>query len=155
MAQPLEHCKITKDYHVEGRLWRAGYHTGIDLAAKTGDEVYAVESGRVIYAGRGAGWGPSYGIHVIIELADKTRVSYNHLSRLDLASLKDKRVKEGDRIGYAGATGQAMGSHLHFEAREAPYRYGLDDINPKPYLDLTSGPKPTKAPAKKAAAPKK
>lgn len=155
MTKPLESIRVTCEYGRTGHAWRCGHHTGIDLAASRGTETFAAQNARVIFAGRHGGWGAAYGIHVVLELADKTRLAYCHLDALDLKSLKDKRVKAGDRIGWTGATGNCFGPHLHLEQREAPFRYGQDDIDPTNTLNLDEPAKPSKpAPVKKAAAPK-
>jgi murein DD-endopeptidase MepM/ murein hydrolase activator NlpD len=59
---------------------------------------------------------------------------YAHLSSINIKGLKDKKVKEGDLIGTSGATGNAVGPHLHLEARKAPYRYDVDAVNPMPLI---------------------
>lgn len=155
MANPTESGVITCKYDVKGPKWKAGRHTGVDFKAARGTPIHAIADGRVVYAGR-AGWGPSYGLQVIVQHGDK-RVIYAHLSSLNLQGLKDKALKEGDVLGLSGATGNCFGPHLHLEARVAPYRYDVDAVDPMPLItDHPSTQEPKLKPVKKASAtPKK
>lgn len=150
MGYPVDEPFVTCKYNQPGKLWRAGRHTGIDFRAPRGTEIKAIEDGKVIYAGRGGGWGGAYGLQVIIAHGNK-RVIYAHLSSVNIKGLRDKKVKEGDLIGLSGATGNAVGPHLHLEARKAPYRYDKDAVDPMPII--TGEPEVKDAPktAKKAS----
>jgi murein DD-endopeptidase MepM/ murein hydrolase activator NlpD len=61
-------------------------------------------------------------------------------------------------IGLSGATGNAVGPHLHLEARKAPYRYDKDAVNPMPIItgepESEDAPKPAKKASKSVAGPK-
>lgn len=153
MAFPIENPVITCKFDQKGRAWKSGRHGGIDFRAPRGTEITAIANGKVVYAGRGGGWGGAYGIHVIIQHGDN-RVLYGHLSKLNTKGLKDKKVSEGDVIGWSGATGNVIGPHLHLEARKAPYRYDVDAVNPMPLIkdEDDDAPKPVK---KAAPAPEK
>lgn len=59
--------------------------------------------------------GKGYGLHVIIEHTDGSRTIYAHLSK---AMYLKPEIKAGDVIGYAGCTGDATDSHLHFEVQK-------------------------------------
>lgn len=112
--------------------WAAGYHTGEDYAAATGNNVVAASEGTVVYAGQGGGWGPAYGIHVVVrghdDLGRTRRWAVCHLSRADVK--KGDKVKLGQRVGLSGNTGNTTGPHVHFEVRRSPYEY-VDHVNPK------------------------
>lgn len=86
-------------------------HTGLDLNGKSGDEISAAASGRVIWAGPRGG----YGNTIIIDHGGGMATLYAHQSSL-VASNGD-RVVVGDLIGYVGSTGLSTGPHLHFEVR--------------------------------------
>ena len=150
MGYPVDEPFVTCKWDQKGKLWRAGRHTGIDFRAARGTEIKAIDAGKVVYAGRGGGWGGAYGLQVIVQHGSH-RVIYAHLSSINIKGLRDKKVAEGDLIGLSGASGNAMGPHLHLEARKAPYRYNVDAVNPMPLI--TGEPEPTDAPkpAKKAA----
>lgn len=59
--------------------------------------------------------GKGYGLHVVIEHPDGSRTIYAHLSK---TLYLEPEIKAGDVIGYAGSTGDATGSHLHFEVQK-------------------------------------
>lgn len=149
MGYPLDEPFVTCKYNQKGKLWRAGRHTGIDFRAVRGTEIKAIEDGKVVYAGRGGGWGGAYGLQVIIAHGNK-RVIYAHLSSINIKGLRDKKVKEGDLIGLSGATGNAVGPHLHLEARVAPYRYDKDAVDPMPIITGEPESEDAPKPAKKA-----
>ncbi len=88
------------------------FHTGIDIAGKKGDSVYAFMKGKVIYAD-GISWG--YGNHVIIDNGDNITSVYAHLGIISVS--KDDEIKQGQLIGSQGDTGWVTGPHLHFETR--------------------------------------
>jgi murein DD-endopeptidase MepM/ murein hydrolase activator NlpD len=151
MGYPVDEPFVTCKWDQKGKLWRAGRHTGIDFRAARGTEIKAIDAGKVVYAGRGGGWGGAYGLQVIVQHGSH-QVIYAHLSSINIKGLRNKLVEEGDLLGLSGATGNAVGPHLHLEARKAPYRYNIDAVNPMPLI--TGEPEPTDAPkpAKKAAA---
>ena len=93
----------------------AHYHDGLDIGGPTGVPIVAAAAGTVIYAGwrkRGTD-GAAGGIVVWISHGGTLYTTYNHLSA---ATVKiGQHVSAGQRIGSIGATGAAVGSHLHFE----------------------------------------
>lgn len=104
-------------------LGYARLHAGIDFDGRTGDPVFASQSGVVISAGNLGG----YGRTIIIQHRDGFTTLYAHLSR-HLVSVGDV-VNTGQRIGLIGSTGLSTGPHLHFEIR----RNG-NAVNPATYL---------------------
>ena len=103
------------------RGWR---HTGLDIAAPTGQPVYAAEGGVVITAGWNRG---GYGIYIIIDHGDGVQPLYGHNSR-NLVERGD-HVSKGQVIGRIGSTGRSTGPHIHFEVRIDGNR-----VNPLDYL---------------------
>ena len=111
-------------------------HNAIDLRAAVGTPVYAAEDGTVdqvqAWDGRTKTGMQSYGNMVRIRHADYNghtlQTRYAHLSRLCVAA--GDTVKEGQLIGYSGATGNVQGAHLHFEVICGGVRY-----NPLNWLD--------------------
>jgi septal ring factor EnvC (AmiA/AmiB activator) len=87
------------------------YRRGIDIAAKNGDNVRAVNGGQVAYAD----WYRGYGRLVIIDHGSGLYTLYGHLSRLDVNG--GDRVIQGQVIGLAGDTGSLKGPKLYFEMR--------------------------------------
>ena len=47
MGLPIKDGKITTPYKKLGKMWSKGYHTGIDMAVKTGTPVIAVADGKI------------------------------------------------------------------------------------------------------------
>ena len=100
-------------------------HHGVDLTNPHGTPVLAVGSGMVLYAGDDSdrAFGPRldfYGRMVILLMDRKSHgqsvfTLYGHLS--DIAVGRGERVVTGQKLGEVGATGIAIGPHLHFEVR--------------------------------------
>jgi murein DD-endopeptidase MepM/ murein hydrolase activator NlpD len=88
------------------------FHAGIDIAAPKGAPIAASMNGKVIYAGRRAG----YGNLVILSHAGGYSSRYAHCSSILVK--KGQIVKAGQLIARVGATGVATGNHLHFEVRK-------------------------------------
>jgi murein DD-endopeptidase MepM/ murein hydrolase activator NlpD len=86
-------------------------HKGVDFAAPTGTPIYAAGSGRVAAAGRNGG----YGNYIRIRHSGEYSTAYGHLSRIGKGISPGRRVRQGQVIGYVGATGRATGPHLHYE----------------------------------------
>ncbi|WP_097964596.1 peptidoglycan DD-metalloendopeptidase family protein [Streptomyces sp. or20] len=95
----------------KGAMWSSGQHTGLDFPAAVGAAVRAVAGGKVAMAKSG---GP-YGNHIMLNHGGGLTSLYAHLSRM-LTSVGDT-VKQGQKIGEVGSTGNSSGPHLHLEAR--------------------------------------
>ncbi|WP_103538635.1 MULTISPECIES: peptidoglycan DD-metalloendopeptidase family protein [unclassified Streptomyces] len=95
----------------KGSMWSSGQHTGLDFPAAVGTAVKAVAAGKVAMAKSG---GP-YGNHILLNHGGGLTSLYAHLSKM-LTSVGDT-VKQGQKIGEVGSTGNSSGPHLHLEAR--------------------------------------
>ncbi len=84
-------------------------HTGIDIAAREGDPVWAAADGEVSFAG----WDNYYGNKIEIKHSDKLNTMYGHNAKL-LVKVGDN-IKQGQVIALVGTTGQSSGPHLHYE----------------------------------------
>lgn len=104
---------------------RPGNHSGIDIPAPSGTNIFAAKSGVVITAEKGTGGSWSYGNYVIVSHSDGTSTLYAHMSRIGCK--KGDTVKQGQVIGYVGTTGRSTGNHLHFEVRTGSTR--VDPVN--------------------------
>jgi septal ring factor EnvC (AmiA/AmiB activator) len=87
------------------------FRRGIEIEARDGQAVRAVEGGQVAYAD----WYKGYGKLVILDHGNGFYTLYGNLSRLDLG--KGERVAKGQVIGLTGETGGLKGSKLYFEIR--------------------------------------
>lgn len=96
-------------------------HNAIDLRAALKTPVYAAEDGTVtqtqLWDGVTKTGMQSYGVMCRIRHADykggELCTRYGHLS--ELCVKRGQQVREGQLIGYSGATGNCYGAHLHFE----------------------------------------
>jgi murein DD-endopeptidase MepM/ murein hydrolase activator NlpD len=87
------------------------YHSGIDLAAPAGTEVYAAREGKVAETGSNA----VLGQYIVISHEGGWSTVYGHLSSRRLRL--NEAVESGMIIGNVGSTGESTGPHLHFEVR--------------------------------------
>lgn len=99
-------------------------HAGIDVDGETGDPVYAVDNGVVVYAGWND-WG--YGNMVVINHGNGWQTLYAHLDQYYVQC--GQSVYMTNIIGALGNTGNSTGSHLHFEMM-----YNGTKVNPHDYL---------------------
>jgi len=86
-------------------------HKGVDFAAPTGTPIMAAGDGVVERSSR---YG-SFGNYVRIRHNSSYKTIYAHLSRYGRGIKAGARVKQGQIIGYVGATGRVTGAHLHYE----------------------------------------
>ncbi len=111
-------------------------HTGVDLAGRTGTNVYATADGRVTTAGRNNSSLNGYGNAVVIDHGYGYQTLYAHLN--DIVVQQGATVKRGDLIGHIGTTGLSSGPHLHYEVilnnvKVNPVFYFFNDLNPGEY----------------------
>ncbi|OGQ11383.1 MAG: hypothetical protein A2138_27015 [Deltaproteobacteria bacterium RBG_16_71_12] len=104
---PLDGLRVTSSFGRRG----VTVHAGVDLRARKGTPVRAVDDGVVARAGENK----RAGKYVVLALDSGWRAGYAHLSQVDVAA--KQRVVAGQRIGLSGATGRARGPHLHFKLR--------------------------------------
>ena len=85
------------------------FHPALDISTGYGQPVRATADGRVAEAGRNGNLGKM----IEIDHGFGRRTRYGHLSEFAIAV--GESVERGQVIGYAGATGRATGSHVHYE----------------------------------------
>jgi len=88
-------------------------HRGVDYAAPRGTPIKAAGDGKVIFRGVKSG----YGNVVIVQHGGNITTLYAHMSKFASSSRSGSRVRQGQTIGYVGATGLVTGVHLHYEYR--------------------------------------
>jgi murein DD-endopeptidase MepM/ murein hydrolase activator NlpD len=106
-----------------------------------GSPVYAAADGKVLVAGSDAEtpvspWQNFYGNVVVLEhelagLDEPVFTLYAHLSEVEVSA--GDSVAGGDKIGEVGASGVALGSHLHLEVRVGANDYA-STRNPELWL---------------------
>lgn len=94
-----------------GRRWGKG-HDGIDIPARSGSHILAVNDGVVVYSGSGFG---GYGNVMILSHRYGFFSLYAH-NKVNYLK-KGQTVHKGQVIAQVGSTGKSTGPHLHFEIR--------------------------------------
>ena len=103
----------------------ASFHTGVDIAAKSGTAIKCFADGVVL----DAGFNKTYGNYLLIEHKNGIRSFYGHNSKL---KVKDgQKVKKGQTVALVGTTGMSTGPHLHFEVRN-----GSERLDPLHYIEV-------------------
>lgn len=124
LKAPLKFTRISSTFSYNRKHPVTGEvkaHTAVDYAAPTGTPVMALGDGTVI----SVGWAGGGGNTVKIRHNSVYTTSYMHLSKYGSGIKNGVRVRQGDVIGYVGATGTATGPHLDFRV----YKNGTP-INP-------------------------
>ena len=115
MALPIKDGKITTPYNKKGKMWKSGFHTGVDFAVPEGTDILAACDG-VVQANN---WGAAYGKQVIVKANVKGQdvwMIYAHCSETFVKA--GAKVQKGQHIAESGNTGNSSGPHLHFEVRD-------------------------------------
>lgn len=99
-------------------------HKGMDIAADSGTDIYAADSGTVIDAGWNDG---GYGNYVVIDHGNGYVTLYGHASEVYVSA--GQTVSAGELIAAVGTTGDSTGNHCHFEIR-----YNGDYLNPAAFI---------------------
>jgi murein DD-endopeptidase MepM/ murein hydrolase activator NlpD len=128
---PLSRMQVTSSFRMDRFhpiLRRILPHTGVDLAAGHGTPVYATADGIVAFASARGG----YGNLVEVRHPNGYSTRYAHLSRIAPGMYENRPVRQGEVVGYVGATGLATGPHLHYEVHVNgravdPLRYVLPE----------------------------
>ncbi|MGI9342553.1 MAG: OapA family protein [Gammaproteobacteria bacterium] len=121
---PLSFSRISSNFNPRRRhpkLNTIRAHRGVDYAAPTGTPIKAAGDGKIIHRGRKGG----YGNTVILQHGGNITTLYAHMSKFGRGRV-GSRVRQGQVIGYVGATGLATGPHLHYE-----YRRNGVHLNPR------------------------
>ena len=134
LKAPLKFNRISSTFsnsrfHPVLKIYRP--HLGVDYAAPTGTPVRSIGAGTVIAKGYQAAGGGNF---LKIKHNSVYSTSYMHLSKFASGISVGKSVKQGEDIGFVGATGLASGPHLDFRV----FKNG-SPINP---LQMPSEPGP-------------
>ncbi|MBU0859210.1 MAG: peptidoglycan DD-metalloendopeptidase family protein [Alphaproteobacteria bacterium] len=113
MKTPIDGARVSSGFGVRKHpvLGYTKMHKGMDFAAPTGTPIYAAGDGTIEKLGR---WS-SYGNYVRIRHNSNIKTAYAHMSKFGKGLAAGSRVKQGQVIGYVGATGRVTGAHLHYE----------------------------------------
>jgi murein DD-endopeptidase MepM/ murein hydrolase activator NlpD len=113
LRTPLKVARVTSGFGLR-RHPLLGYtraHRGVDFAATLGTPVFAAADGEV----EAAGWAGGYGRRIRLRHAGGLETLYAHLSAWAPQATAGRTVRQGQVIGWTGASGLATGPHLHFE----------------------------------------
>ncbi|MCL6571213.1 MAG: peptidoglycan DD-metalloendopeptidase family protein [Bacillus sp. (in: Bacteria)] len=111
---------------------RKGKHKGIDIAGKVNTPILAVDDGIVVKSY----YSNTYGNVVFIKHPNNFVTVYAHLNKRSAG--EGQTIKQGAIIGQMGKTGQATGTHLHFESHQVEWRYDkLYSLDPEKLLGKT------------------
>lgn len=84
-------------------------HKGLDLSAKRGTPIYAVESGRINRTKKQS----NGALQIVLKGKRGPKYYYGHMDKVLVKS--GQRVRAGQVIGLMGDTGSPGAVHLHFE----------------------------------------
>jgi len=123
----LSECILSSSYgpRIHPIFHNLRFHHGIDLAAKSGMQIFAPADGIIEFTGRRGG----YGLSIIIDHNYGWKSRYAHLKKLNVN--KSEYVRKGDFIGEVGSTGLSTGPHLHFELH-----YMEKTVDPRIYFSM-------------------
>jgi murein DD-endopeptidase MepM/ murein hydrolase activator NlpD len=113
LRTPVNGAKLTSNFGMR-RHPILGYslmHRGVDFGVPTGTPIMAAGDGVIEMRGPNG----AYGNYVRIRHNGDYSTAYAHMSRFASELSVGKRVRQGQVIGYVGATGRVTGPHLHFE----------------------------------------
>ena len=86
-------------------------HSGVDLKAKRGAPIKAINDGRVVLTSDHF----FSGLSVVVDHGGGIQSMYFHMERIQVK--KGQMVTKGHVIGLVGSTGRSTGAHLHWGLR--------------------------------------
>lgn len=112
IAKPVNGT-ITSIYGARDEIFEGvnSYHTGLDIANKSGTNILSATDGMVVNTAVNNKY---YGNFVEIE-NDGVIFKYAHMEKINV--YKGDRINQGQVIGLMGSTGMSTGPHLHFEIK--------------------------------------
>lgn len=116
LRSPLPYSRVTsgfshRRFHPVLKTYRP--HYGVDYGAPVGTPVRATGNGTVVFAG----WNKGGGKTIKVRHPNDFETGYLHLSRFAPGIASGRRVRQGEVIGYVGATGLATGPHLDYRVK--------------------------------------
>jgi murein DD-endopeptidase MepM/ murein hydrolase activator NlpD len=134
LRNPVDFTRISSNFNPRRRhpiLNTIRAHRGVDYAAPRGTPIKASGDGKVVFRGTKAGYGKA----IILQHGGNITTLYAHMSGFAAKARIGSRVRQGQTIGYVGATGLATANHLHYEYRlngvhRNPRTVALPDAEP-------------------------
>ena len=107
----------------------SSFHKGVDFTPGAGTAIFAIAKGTVVASeSTNNGFGTQVAIEHVIK-GQKVTSFYGHMKAGSVPLKVGQTVAVGDFVGLVGATGAAMGAHLHLEI-------WLDGVQVDPYAWL-------------------
>lgn len=135
MKTPVDGARLSSRFGMRRHpiLGYTRLHRGLDFAAPRGTPIYAAGSGRIVALGRNG----DFGKYIRIRHRNGYETAYAHMNGYARRLKKGSQVKQGQIIGYVGATGLATGPHLHYEVlrNNKPVNPRDLDVPPESALD--------------------
>ena len=113
---PVDFTRVSSNFNPRRRhpiLNTIRAHRGVDYSAPRGTPIKAAGDGKVIFRGVKNGYGKT----VILQHGGNITTLYAHMSSYVAKAGVGTRVRQGQAIGFVGATGLATANHLHYEYR--------------------------------------
>jgi murein DD-endopeptidase MepM/ murein hydrolase activator NlpD len=142
---PLANLNVDRTYpYASTQNGDREVHHGVEFPNAQGTPVLAAAGGKVIFAGDDKltllAWVTAFYGNVIVlehQIDGQTLYTlYGHLYKIDVA--EGDVVQTGQKIGEVGASGTAIGSHLHFEVRLGQNNY-KSTRNPELWVEPVQG----------------
>ncbi|MCH1542390.1 MAG: M23 family metallopeptidase [Alphaproteobacteria bacterium] len=130
MRTPVDGARLSSRFGMRRHpiLGYTRLHRGLDFAAPRGTPIYAAGNGTIEALGRNG----DYGRYIRIRHRNGYATAYAHMSRYARRLKKGSEVRQGQVIGYVGASGLATGPHLHYEVLRHKKPVNPRDINVPP-----------------------
>jgi murein DD-endopeptidase MepM/ murein hydrolase activator NlpD len=131
LTSPLKFAHVSsrfsyRRFHPILKLFRP--HLGVDYSASSGTPVLSTSNGKIIFKGWDKGGG---GNTLKVRHPNGFVTAYMHLRKFAGGSVINKEIRQGQVIGYVGATGLATGPHLDYRIQQnGKYINPLNLINP-------------------------
>ena len=97
-------------YRVHPITGASHLHSGVDITGTASNNIFAIQSGKVIVAS--TGWNYGAGNNIRIDHGNGYVSQYMHLARIQVR--EGDTVEKGQLIGQMGCSGSCTGKHLHF-----------------------------------------
>ncbi|MEG0979495.1 MAG: M23 family metallopeptidase [Oscillospiraceae bacterium] len=119
ITNPLPMGKISSSFGFRNDpiTGKYGFHSGLDIAAKSGSRIAAAYSGKVMQTGKNS----IAGNFVALEHGGGLVTFYCHCS--EILAADGENIRAGETIAKVGSTGYSTGPHLHFEIRINGVKY--------------------------------
>lgn len=116
-------------------LRSSGQHYGIDIAQSGTVDIKAAADGTVSRSYLSKTYGEV--VFIVHSIDGKTyETVYAHMKSGSRTVKEGDKVKQGQRIGYMGSTGNSTGQHLHFELHDGRWNYDKTNaVDPLHYID--------------------